>query len=166
MSLVLAAMVLLGLSAGPKMLTDHLDLTLIIVWSLVLANLMATGLCFLFARQLAGITKLPVHYLFPVLIVLIFLAAYQSTTDWGDLVALLGFSVIGIAMKRFGWPRPPLIVGIVLQRLAETYFFLTTKLYGYTWLTRPVVLILLVLIVWTIIHAVMRHSRAQAKAST
>jgi TctA family transporter len=166
MSLVLAAMVLLGLSAGPKMLTDHLDLTLIIVWSLVLANLMATGLCFLFARQLAGITKLPVHYLFPVLIVLIFLAAYQSTTDWGDLVALLGFSVIGIAMKRFGWPRPPLIVGIVLQRLAETYFFLTTKLYGYTWLTRPVVLILLVLIVWTIIHAVLRHSRAQAKAST
>jgi TctA family transporter len=165
MSLVLAAMVLLGLSAGPKMLTDHLDLTLIIVWSLVLANLMATGLCFLFARQLAGITKLPVHYLFPVLIVLIFLAAYQSTTDWGDLVALLGFSVIGISMKRFGWPRPPLIVGIVLQRLAETYFFLTTKLYGYTWLMRPVVLILFVLIVWTIIHAVMRHAKDRAKAS-
>jgi TctA family transporter len=102
------------------MLTDHLDLTLIIVWSLVLANLMATGLCFVFAKQLAGITKLPVHYLFPVLIVLIFLAAYQSTTDWGDLVTLLVFSLIGISMKRFGWPRPPLIVGIVLQRLAET----------------------------------------------
>jgi TctA family transporter len=126
---------------------------------------MATGLCFLFARQLAGITRLPVHYLFPVLIVLIFLAAYQSTTDWGDLVALLGFSAIGISMKRFGWPRPPLIVGIVLQRLAETYFFLTIKLYGYTWLTRPVVLVLFVLIVWTIIHAVLRHSRAQAKAA-
>ena len=164
MSLVLAAMVLLGLPAGPKMLTDHLDLTLIIVWSLVLANLMATGLCFVFAKQLAGITKLPVHYLFPVLIVLIFLAAYQSTTDWGDLVALLGFSLIGVSMKRFGWPRPPLIVGIVLQRLAETYFFLTTKLYGFSWLTRPVVIVLFILIVWTIVHAVMRHSREKARA--
>jgi TctA family transporter len=164
MSLVLAAMVLLGLSAGPKMLTDHLDLTLVIVWSLVLANLMATGLCFLFARQLAGITKLPVHYLFPVLIVLIFLAAYQSTTDWGDLVTLLAFSVIGVSMKRFGWPRPPLIVGIVLQRLAETYFFLTIKLYGSSWLTRPIVIVLFVLIIWTIVHAVKRHARGQAKA--
>jgi putative tricarboxylic transport membrane protein len=164
MSLVLAAMLLLGLSPGPKMVTERLDLTLIIVWSLVLANLMATGLCFLFTRQLAGITKLPVHHLFPVLIVLIFLAAYQSTTDWGDLVALLGFSAIGISMKRFGWPRPPLIVGIVLQRLAETYFFLTTKLYGYSWLTRPVVIVLFVLIVWTIVHAVMRHSRDKARA--
>ena len=167
MSLVLAAMLLLGLSPGPKMVTERLDLTLIIVWSLVLANLMATGLCFFFTKQLAGITKLPVHHLFPVLIVLIFLAAYQSTTDWGDLVALLGFSAIGISMKRFGWPRPPLIVGIVLQRLAETYFFLTTKLYGFSWLTRPVVIILFVLTVWTIVHAVMRHSRdrrARAKA--
>ena len=164
MSLVLAAMLLLGLSPGPKMVTERLDLTLIIVWSLVLANLMATGLCFLFTKQLAGITKLPVHHLFPVLIVLIFLAAYQSTTDWGDLVALLGFSAIGISMKRFGWPRPPLIVGIVLQRLAETYFFLTIKLYGYSWLTRPVVIVLFVLIVWTIVHAVMRHSRDMARA--
>ena len=164
MSLVLAAMLLLGLSPGPKMVTERLDLTLIIVWSLVLANLMATGLCFLFTRQLAGITKLPVHHLFPVLIVLIFLAAYQSTTDWGDLVALLGFSAIGISMKRFGWPRPPLIVGIVLQRLAETYFFLTIKLYGYSWLTRPVVIVLFVLTVWTIVHAVMRHSRDKARA--
>jgi TctA family transporter len=164
MSLVLAAMLLLGLSPGPKMVTERLDLTLIIVWSLVLANLMATGLCFFFTRQLAGITKLPVHHLFPVLIVLIFLAAYQSTTDWGDLVALLGFSAIGISMKRFGWPRPPLIVGIVLQRLAETYFFLTTKLYGFSWLTRPVVIILFVLTVWTIVHAVMRHSRDKARA--
>jgi len=126
--------------------------------------LMATGLCFLFTRQLAGITKLPVHHLFPVLIVLIFLAAYQSTTDWGDLVALLGFSAIGISMKRFGWPRPPLIVGIVLQRLAETYFFLTTKLYGLSWLTRPVVIVLFVLTVWTIVHAVMRHSRDRVRA--
>jgi TctA family transporter len=166
MSLVLAAMVLLGLSAGPKMLTDHLDLTLVIVWSLVLANLMATGLCFLFARQLAGIRKLPVHYLFPVLMVLIFLAAYQSTTDWGDLVTLLGFSLIGISMKSFGWPRPPLIVGIVLQRLAETYFFLTTKLYGTSWLTRPVVIILFVLIIWTIVHALRRHSGVKAKAKS
>jgi TctA family transporter len=166
MSLVMAAMVLLGLSPGPKMLTDHLDLTLVIIWSLVLANLMATGLCFIFAKQLAGITKLPVHYLFPVLIVLIFLAAYQSTTDWGDLVALLGFSVIGISMKRLGWPRPPLIVGIVLQRLAETYFFLTTKLYGYSWLTRPIVIILFVLTVWTIVHAVRRQSRDKAKVKT
>ena len=166
MSLVLAAMVLLGLSAGPRMLTDHLDVTLVIVWSLVLANLMATGLCFFFTKQLAGITRLPVQFLFPVLMVLVFLAAFQTTADWGDLIALLLFSTIGISMKRLGWPRPPLIVGIVLQRLAETYFFLTTKLYGSEWLIRPTVIVLFILILWTIVHVVTRDARKKARAKS
>jgi TctA family transporter len=144
------------------MLTDHLDLTLVIVWSLVLANLLATGLCFAFARQLARITQLKVHYLFPLLIVVIFVAAFQTTADWGDLVTLIGFSLLGISMKRLGWPRPPLIVGVVLQRLAETYFFLTTKLYGASWVTRPLVILLFALAVGTIAHGVWRRYRAEA----
>jgi len=161
MALILAALLLLGLTPGPKMLTEHLDLTLVIVWSLVLANLLATALCFAFARQLARITRLPVHYLFPVLIVVICVAAFQTTADWGDLVTLIGFSLLGIAMKRLEWPRPPLIVGIVLQRLAETYFFLTTKLYGAAWMTRPLVLLLFTLAVGTIGHAVWRRYRVE-----
>ena len=164
MALILAALLLLGLTPGPKMLTDHLDLTLVIVWSLVLANLLATGLCFAFARQLARITQLKVHFLFPLLIVIIFVAAYQTTADWGDLVTLMGFSLLGIAMKRLGWPRPPLIVGIVLQRLAETYFFLTTKLYGASWVSRPLVILLFVAAVGTIAHGVWRRYRAEAGA--
>lgn len=162
MALILAALLLLGLTPGPKMLTDHLDFTLVIVWSLVLANLLATGLCFAFARQLARITQLKVHYLFPLLIVIIFVAAYQTTADWGDLVTLMGFSLLGIFMKRLGWPRPPLIVGIVLQRLAETYFFLTTKLYGASWVSRPLVILLFVVAVGTIAHGVWRRYRAEA----
>ncbi len=164
MALILAALLLLGLTPGPKMLTDHLDLTLVIVWSLVLANLIATGLCFAFARQLARITTLPVHALFPVLVVVIFVAAYQTTADWGDLVTLLGFSVLGIAMKRLEWPRPPLIVGIVLQRLAETYFFLTTKLYGAGWVTRPLVILLFVVALATVAHAIWRRTQGENDA--
>ncbi|MGH7927415.1 MAG: tripartite tricarboxylate transporter permease, partial [Candidatus Binatia bacterium] len=163
MALILAALLLLGLTPGPKMLTDHLDLTLVIVWSLVLANLIATGLCFAFAKQLARITTLPVHTLFPLLVVVICVAAYQTTADWGDLIAMLGFSALGIAMKRLEWPRPPLIVGIVLQRLAETYFFLTTKLYGASWVTRPLVIFLFLLAVGTIAHSMWRRLRAEAQ---
>lgn len=163
MALILAALLLLGLTPGPKMLTDHLDFTLVIVWSLVLANLIATSLCFAFSNQLARITRFPVHYLFPVLIVIIFVAAYQTTADWGDLAALLIFSLLGIAMKRLGWPRPPVIVGIVLQRLAETYFFLTTKLYGAAWVTRPLVILLFLLALASVVHAIWRRSRPGEK---
>jgi hypothetical protein len=50
----------------------------------------------------------------------------------------------------------------VLQRLAETYFFLTTKLYGASWVTRPLVILLFALAVGTIAHGVWRRYRAEA----
>ena len=166
MALILAALLILGLSPGPKMLTDHLDLTLVIVWSLILANLIATALCFAFASQLARITSFPVHFLFPVLTVVIFVAAYQNTAHWGDLLALLVFALLGIAMKRLEWPRPALIVGVVLERLGEIYFFLTQQLYGYSWMMRPIVIVIFLLIAATIAHSFLRDRRSRRVEST
>ena len=79
---------------------------------------------------------------------------YAPPADQG-LPARVAPSLLGIAMKRLGWPRPPVIVGIVLQRLAETYFFLTTKLYGASWVTRPIVILLFCLAVASVAHAVL-----------
>ena len=49
-------------------------------------------------------------------------------------------------MAELGWPRPPLVLGLVLGRLAENYLFLSTGRYGAAFLTRPIVLILLAII--------------------
>jgi hypothetical protein len=46
-------------------------------------------------------------------------------------------------MASLGWPRPPLILGLVLGGLAERNLFLSYARYEFEWLTRPVVLILI-----------------------
>lgn len=165
MALILAALVIMGLAPGPKMLSEHLDLTLVIVWSLILANVIATALCFAFASQLARIANFPTHYLFPVLTVTVFVASYQTTANWGDLIVLVGFSLLGIFMKRCGWPRPPLVVGFVLERLGETYFFLAVQLYGMSWMVRPLVMLLFLLIVAALVHAIW-HSRHSSQSQS
>ncbi len=45
-------------------------------------------------------------------------------------------------MKQFKWPRPPLILGVVLGDTIERYLFISVERYGLTWLARPVVAIL------------------------
>ena len=47
----------------------------------------------------------------------------------------------------------------VLERLAETYFFLSTKLYGISWMVRPIVMLLFLLILATLVHAVLRERK-------
>jgi hypothetical protein len=53
-------------------------------------------------------------------------------------------------MKRLGWPRPPMVLGIVVGAIFERYLFISTQLYGWGWLWRPAVLAILSCVVWVL----------------
>jgi TctA family transporter len=64
-----------------------------------------------------------------------------------DLIVLLVFGVIGYFMVLFHWPRPPLIIGFILGNLAETTLYSSVTRYGASWIYRPKVLVILLIIV-------------------
>src|SRR6202795_2791190 len=137
MAILLGAFLMHGLTPGPDMLTKHLDLTYMIVWSLTLAHVIGAIICLACSRWLAQISRIRPEILLPVIIALVFVAAFEGEHDWGDLYSLLFFGVIGWIMKRLGWPRPPMVLGIVVGAIFERYLFISTQLYGWGWLLRP-----------------------------
>lgn len=145
MALVLGAMTIQGLTPGSAMLTKHLDVTYTMIWSLAIANIFGAGLCLLFTNTLAKIALVRIHLLAPLVIAVVFLASFQSSVHYGDLWSLLFFSFVGWFMKRFGWPRPPIILGLVLSKLVENYLFISVSRYGAAWLLRPLVILILAL---------------------
>ena len=142
MAIFLGGMVLLGLQPGITMIETRLDLTYTIIWSLAIANILGAGLCVLVSRHVARLTTIPYVYLAPFMIMIVLFAAYQATRDWGDILALMALGVLGIYMRRFGWPRPPLLIGFVLAPGAETYLYQAIQFYEWAWLWRPGVLII------------------------
>jgi putative tricarboxylic transport membrane protein len=46
-------------------------------------------------------------------------------------------------MRRFGWPRPALLIGFVLATQAETYLYQAVQFYGWEFLTRTGVMIII-----------------------
>jgi len=163
MALILGAFLVHGLIPGPDMLTKHLDVTYTMVWSVAFANIFGAGICFLFAKQLARVALLRISILAPVVLVVVFVGAYQGSQHWGDLYALLAFGVIGFVMKRLRWPRPPLILGFVLGGLVERYMFISVERYGAAWLwERPVVVAMIVITVFGIVSPILRRLRERA----
>jgi hypothetical protein len=63
-------------------------------------------------------------------------------------------------MKRLGWPRPPLILGVVLGDIVERYLFISVGRYGTDWLLRPVVAAVFVLALWGLFRPFVRELRA------
>jgi putative tricarboxylic transport membrane protein len=142
MAIFLGGVFLLGIQPGPNMLKENLGLVYTAIWSLALANIFGAGLCLLLSRPVTKLTYIRFSVLAPFMIMIIILASYQATRDWGDFIALLATGVVGWLMKRFGWPRPAALIGFVLSQNAETYLFISVQRYGAAWIFRPGVWIL------------------------
>ena len=147
MAVFLGGLVLLGIEAGPAMVTSSIDLTYTIIWSLALANVLGAGTCVLLARPIAQLTTVPFTRLAPFMIMVVSFAAYQATRSLADLVTLFAIGVLGVLLKRFGWSRPAFLIGFVLAPQAESYLNLAVQFHGWGMLARPGVLILLAIIV-------------------
>ena len=163
MAILLGAFTMHGLVPGPRMLGENLEVTYSIVWSLALANVLGAGLCLAFSNQLARVATLRVGLLVPAVLAVIFLGAFQGSRQWGDLYVLLGFGVFGWVMKRQGWPRPPLILGVVLGDIVERYLFISVNRYEWTWISRPLVIAFFALAVIGLVGPLLRNLHAAAR---
>ncbi|HMA74701.1 MAG TPA: tripartite tricarboxylate transporter permease [Xanthobacteraceae bacterium] len=150
MAILLGAFLMHGLTPGPEMLTKQLDVTYTIVWSLTLAHIIGAVICLLACPWLARVSTVRPEILLPIVLSLVFVAAYEGSHDWGDLYSLMIFGVIGWIMKRLAWPRPPLVVGLVIGGIFERYLYISTSLYGIGWLWRPVVIVILLFVAWAL----------------
>lgn len=145
MAVFLGGMVLIGIEAGPSMVTTDIDLTYSIIWSLAIANVVGAGLALFLASPISRLTRIRFSLLAPFMIVVISFAAFQATKDMADLWVLFVFGVLGIFMKRFGWSRPAFLIGFVLATQAESYLNMSVQFYGWQMFLRPGVIIIALL---------------------
>ncbi|MDD9207825.1 tripartite tricarboxylate transporter permease [Georgenia sp. 10Sc9-8] len=151
MAILLGGLTLMGMQPGPSMVTRDLPLSVSIAWMLALANVLATALTLLLAKHIAKITIVPAYLFAPFLFVLLFVASYQSTRHWGDIISLVVIGGVGWVMKQIGVPRAPLLIGFVLSVPAERYLWTSMGTYGFSWLLHPIVIgiaVAIALLLW------------------
>jgi hypothetical protein len=160
MAILLGAFLIHGLVPGPDMVTKNLDITYSMVWSIAIANVLGSGLCFLLSGQFAKLATLRYTLILPCVLCLVYIGAFEGKREWGDLYSLLFFGVLGWALKHFKWPRPPLVLGFILGSVLERYMFISIQRYGSSWLTRPVVILMFTLAALSLFRPLTQDVRA------
>ncbi len=166
MAVFLGGMTLIGIEAGPQMVGERLDLTYAIIWSLAIANVMGTLLCFTTSPLIARLTTIRFGLIAPFMVMIVCFGAFNTSRDIADLFLLLSVGVLGLFMRRFGWPRPPFVVGFVLAQPMETYLYQAVQFYGWSFLQRPGVLIIAGLIVAFVILGARQRKLADTEDET
>lgn len=165
-ALLLSALLIQGLQPGRAMLTTNLDITFSMVWTIAIANVLAAGLLMVWSGYIARLAFLPSHWIVPGVMLFVLMGAWSANFHTGDWVSLLAFSAIGFVMKRGGWARPPVILAFILGGLMENSFLLSWKIHqGVGWLSRPIVVVLGIVVVLTIAFAI-RTARKKATTSS
>src|SRR5262245_22745357 len=159
-AILMGAFFIQGLVPGPMMLAPapkgHLAVTLAMVWTIVISNVITVAVCLLFMGQLVRVTRVRGTLLVPFILTLVYVGAFAEKNVFEDLGVVLAFGALGLAMARLGWPRPPLLLGLVLGPLAENRLFLSTDNYGAAWILRPGVLLLVGLAVAGVVIPLVR----------
>lgn len=167
MTILLGAFIIQGIAPGPDMLIPEpkgrLALTFSFVWIIVIANVLTVAVCLLFLNQLARVTQIRASLLIPFILLLTYIGAFAEKNILDDMAIMVLFGALGWIMVQLDWPRPPLLLGLVLAPLMENRLFLSTDIYGAAWLWRPGVLLLFAVTLAGIFYPVFSQRRQKKK---
>jgi TctA family transporter len=163
MAILLGAFIIQGIVPGPDMLLPppkgKLDLTYSFVWVIIISNIITVAICFLFLKPLAKVTQVRGGIIIPLILILIYLGAFAEKNAFEDMIIVLFFGALGWVMEKLEWPRPPVLLGLVLGPLAENRLFLSTDNYGWGWTARPGVLGIAALTLFGIFYPMIKSRR-------
>lgn len=143
MAILLAALTIVGLTPGPRMMEEHLPLALTLLLGVAVANLVGGVICLLAGPYLGRVASVRLDLVFTGVLIVTLAGVYTSTLSILDFIVLLVFGLLGLAMKIHGYSRPALLLGFVLGVMFEKYSLLSVKIYGPYFLFRPIPLILI-----------------------
>ena len=147
MALMLAALTIQGVTAGPQLMTKHAELFWGVIASMWIGNLMLLVLNLPLVGVWIRLLAVPYRYLYPVVLVCCCIGVYSVANSSFDVVLAAGLGLIGFGFHKLGCPPAPLVLGFILEPMLEENFrraLLLARGDFSIFVTRPISLAILV----------------------
>lgn len=167
--IVLAALQMHGIVAGPRLFQQSGDLVAAIFIGVFVVQfvLLAAGLTF--GRFIALITRVPVNVLTPIVFAMALAGAYSVRNNVWDVIVATFIGFVGYGLHLLRIPLSPLILAAILGPIVERNWYLTYQLYSDDWgrlATRPIFLLLMGLTVLTLLVSTIREARTNRRMAS
>ncbi|QYC44604.1 Tripartite tricarboxylate transporter TctA family protein [Nonomuraea coxensis DSM 45129] len=118
-AIMLAAFQQYGLQPGPQLFDHNPALVWAMIASLFIGNAMLLVLNLPLAPVWARVLRVPRPYLYAGIVLFAALGVYALNGTVVDLFVLYVLGLLGYAMRRFGLPIAPAVIGMILGPMAE-----------------------------------------------
>ena len=118
-AILLAGFMMWGVRPGPMLFQTKPDLVWGLIASMYLGNLMLLLMNLFTIPAFVAALRVPYTILMGLIVVFSTVGAYSANNNLFDIWMMLGLGVLGYLMKKLDYPVVPLILALVLGRLAE-----------------------------------------------
>jgi putative tricarboxylic transport membrane protein len=118
-AVLMAAMIIHGVQPGPMMMVQHPQFIYDVVAMMLFATIGILIYGLTLTRVLVMVLRVPQHLIVPIIFVLCAVGSFAISGRLFDVYVMLAFGIIGYALRHYGYPMAPLVLGIVLGDLLE-----------------------------------------------
>jgi putative tricarboxylic transport membrane protein len=150
MAILLVAFIGMGITPGPEMLTNNLDLVFSMVWIVVIANIVTSVFGLAISPYLARLPSMNPNLMIPMVLSVCFVGAFATRGQWEDVIVAAGFGIVGFFMDKYHYSRANFVIGMVLADMIERNLHISLTLHGNDFIfTQPIALVMFIFIVVT-----------------
>ena len=166
--LLLSAMTIHGLQAGPMFISQNGHLAYMIFAAVLVAAIFIFAVELLTKRWFPTLLKAPYHYLYSAILMICFVGSFSSTTSMFSVGAMIFFGALAILLEIAEIPSSPMMLAFILGGNLENYFrqgcsFAKGDMLPF--ITRPVSCILLIIGIYSLLSPLIKHLLAKRKAT-
>lgn len=165
-AVMMGALTMLGITAGPLLFVDQPQKAYDIFLGLLMANILMGVFGFLLARIYGKIIDMPSKVLNPIIITFCIVGTFALNHAVEEIVVMFVLGTVGYFLQKFDFPMPPIVLGLVLGGLAEKNFrrMMDQMQKGESLLSHPIAIIFLILCVLSLCSPLISKARAKRKA--
>lgn len=131
-ALLIGAFIIHGIVPGPFMLTMHGDIIYALFASMIMANFVHLAIGRMGIPIWGYIARMPKWAILPPVLTLCIVGVYLPSQSSFDIAVMLIFAVVGLVMRRTGFPVVCLVIGFLLGGMLETSVRQAALLYSST----------------------------------
>jgi putative tricarboxylic transport membrane protein len=153
-AMLLGALMLHGVTPGPMITFEHPTFIMEVAAILLLASISMWVVGMLLAKQVVKVLRIPAQIFMPIIGVLCIIGSYSLGMNIWNLYLMLPVGIISYFLIEMGYPIAPLVIGVILGPMADENLRRALMVSQGSFLpifTRPVSLVLFLVIVWTVV---------------
>jgi putative tricarboxylic transport membrane protein len=153
-AMLLGALMLHGVTPGPMITFEHPTFIMEVAAILLLASITMWVVGMLLAKQVVKVLRIPVQLFMPIIGILCIIGSYSLGMNIWNLYLMLPVGIISYFLIEMGYPIAPLVIGVILGPMADENLRRALMVSQGSFLpvfTRPVSLVLFLVIVWTVV---------------